>query len=100
MNHHETWDEAIGINGVSIQSVVCMEELSELIQAISKRLRGELDLDDNLAEEMADVTISLYQLQRMYDIKDEDIHAWIDRKTERQRRRNSLRLRALGREDG
>lgn len=90
MTNHETWDETIGINGTAIQSVVCMEECSELIQAISKRLRGELDLDDNLAEEMADVTISIYQLQKMYDVKDEDIHKWIDRKTERQRRRNAL----------
>ncbi|MGY5213434.1 nucleoside triphosphate pyrophosphohydrolase family protein [Bifidobacterium adolescentis] len=93
MTNHETWDETIRINGTAIQSVVCMEELSELIQAISKRLRGDLDLDNNLAEEMADVTISIYQLQRMYDISDEDIHAWIDRKSERQRRRNSLRAR-------
>lgn len=93
MTNHETWDETIRINGTAIQSVVCMEELSKLIQAISKRLRGDLDLDNNLAEEMADVTISIYQLQRMYDISDEDIHAWIDRKSERQRRRNSLRAR-------
>lgn len=93
MTNHETWDETIRINGTAIQSVVCMEELSELIQAISKRLRGDLDLDNNLAEEMADVTISIYQLQRMYDISDEDIHAWIDRKSECQRRRNSLRAR-------
>lgn len=93
MTNHETWDETIRINGTAIQSVVCMEELSELIQAISKRLCGDLDLDNNLAEEMADVTISIYQLQRMYDISDEDIHAWIDRKSERQRRRNSLRAR-------
>ena len=96
MTNHETWDETIRINGTAIQSVVCMEELSELIQAISKRLRGDLDLDNNLAEEMADETISIYQLQRMYDISDEDIHAWIDRKSERQRRRNSLRARDEG----
>ena len=88
MTNHETWDETIRINGTAIQSVVCMEELSELIQAISKRLRGDLDLDNNLAEEMADVTISLYQLTRMYDVDDAD--AWIDRKTERQRKRNAL----------
>lgn len=62
MTNHETWNETIRINGTAIQSVVCMEELSELIQAISKRLRGDLDLDNNLAEEMADVTISIYQL--------------------------------------
>ena len=90
MTNHEVWDKTIELNGVAIQSVVCMEECSELIKAISKRLRGELDIEDNLAEEMADVTISLYQLTRMYDVDDADVHAWIDRKTERQRKRNAL----------
>lgn len=85
MTNHEVWDKTIELNGVAIQSVVCMEECSELIKAISKRLRGELDIEDNLAEEMADVTVCLYQLSRMYDV-----HAWIDRKTERQRKRNAL----------
>lgn len=87
MTNHEVWDKTIELNGVAIQSVVCMEECSELIKAISKRLCGELDIENNLAEEMADVTICLYQLARMYDV---DVHAWIDRKTERQRKRNAL----------
>ena len=65
MTNHEVWDKTIELNGVAIQSVVCMEECSELIKAISKRLRGELDIEDNLAEEMADVTVCLYQLSRM-----------------------------------
>ncbi len=90
MTNHEVWDKTIELNGVAIQSVVCMEECSELIKAISKRLRGELDIEDNLAEEMADVTVCLYQLSRMYDVDDADVHAWIDRKTERQRKRNAL----------
>ena len=90
MTNHEVWDKTIELNGVAIQSVVCMEECSELIKAISERLRGELDIENNLAEEMADVTISLYQLTRMYDVDDADVHAWIDRKTERQRKRNAL----------
>lgn len=80
MTNHEVWDKTIELNGVAIQSVVCMEECSELIKAISKRLRGELDIEDNLAEEMADVTVCLYQLSRMYDVDDADVHAWIDRK--------------------
>ena len=92
MTNHEVWDKTIELNGVAIQSVVCMEECSELIKAISKRLRGELDIENNLAEEMADVTICLYQLARMYDVDDTDVHAWIDRKTERQRKRNALQM--------
>lgn len=75
MTNHEVWDKTIELNGVAIQSVVCMEECSELIKAISKRLRGELDIENNLAEEMANVTICLYQLARMYDVDDTDVHA-------------------------
>ena len=87
---HAVWRESIEKYGKTMQSIVCMEECSELIKAISKRLRGELDIEDNLAEEMADVTVCLYQLSRMYDVDDADVHAWIDRKTERQRKRNAL----------
>lgn len=51
--------ESVERFGKETQSVVCMEECAELIQAISKRLRGKPDPDDNLTEEMADVTICL-----------------------------------------
>lgn len=57
------------------------------IQAISKRLRGKPDATDNLAEEMADVTICLYLLQEMYGITDEQLEEWIARKTARQSKR-------------
>lgn len=67
---------------------MCMEECAELIQAVSKRLRGKPDPDDNLAEEMADVVICLHLLQDMYDVTDERLESWIDRKTERQAKRN------------
>lgn len=65
-----------------------MEECAELIQAVSKRLRGKPDPEDNLAEEMADVYICLHLLQDMYDVTDERLESWIDRKTERQKERN------------
>lgn len=29
MTNHEVWDKTIELNGVAIQSVVCMEECSE-----------------------------------------------------------------------
>lgn len=78
------WRESIEKYGKTMQSIVCMEECSELIQAISKRLRGKSDANDNLAEEMADVTICLHLLQEMYGITDEQLDEWIDRKTIRQ----------------
>lgn len=52
--------------GEAIQKVIAMEELSELIQAISKSLR---DQDHNVEEEIADVDILLTQLKIMYDMK-------------------------------
>lgn len=45
------WHESVERFGTRLQSVVCMEECAELIQAVSKRLRGKPDPDDNLAEE-------------------------------------------------
>lgn len=97
MTNHEVWDKTIELNGVSIQSVVCMEECSELIKAISKRLRGELDIENNLAEEMADVTISLYQLTRMYDIDDADGITAMRTKTEKRYGRQPLQTRPQSR---
>lgn len=81
------WRESIRKYGKTMQSIVCMEECSELIQAISKRLRGKSDATDNLAEEMADVTICLYLLKEMYGITDEQLEEWIARKTARQSKR-------------
>lgn len=84
---HAVWRESIEKYGKTMQSIVCMEECGELIQAISKRLRGKPDATDNLAEEMADVTICLYLLKEMYDITDEQLEEWIARKTVRQSKR-------------
>lgn len=81
---HAVWHESIEKYGKEAQSIVCMEECSELIQAISKRLRGKPDATDNLAEEMADVTICLHLLKEMYGITDEQLNEWITRKTARQ----------------
>lgn len=81
------WRESIEKYGKEMQSIVCMEECSELIQAISKCLRGKPDATDNLAEEMADVTICLYMLKEMYGITDEQLEEWIARKTSRQSKR-------------
>lgn len=81
------WRESIRKYGKEIQSIVCMEECSELIQAVSKRLRGKPGATDNLAEEMADVTICLDLLKEMYGIPDAQLEEWIARKTARQSKR-------------
>ena len=68
--------------GEGMQSVVCMEELSELSQAISKEIRGK-DNRSNLVEEMADVLICIEILKQVFEITDEDIDSWIKYKQER-----------------
>ena len=45
---------------------VAAEEMSELTRALSRNNRGE-DNADNIAEEIADVEIMLYQLKQIFD---------------------------------
>ena len=59
-------------NGIKLQSVIAMEECSELIKEISKFIRGKGN-KDNLVEEMADVLIVIDQLKLMYNISSAEI---------------------------
>ena len=62
--------------GNGIQLVVCMEELSELTQAISKEIRGVGDRS-NLVEEMADVIICLEILKQIFAVTNVEIEEWV-----------------------
>lgn len=55
--------------GELAQTMVAIEEMSELTKEICKLHRGKRDMDD-LADEIADVTIMLEQLRLIYDIND------------------------------
>ena len=68
--------------GADLQTVVCMEECSELIQAISKMKRGK-DNRDNLIEEMADVMICIEILKQVYGISDNEIQNYVCQKQNR-----------------
>ena len=68
--------------GIDKQSVVCMEELAELTQQVSKQLRGKGD-KNHLTEEMADVYICLDMLGKMYNIDPEQLEDEIWRKLAR-----------------
>lgn len=68
--------------GTSIQATVCMEELSELIQQISKQERG-CGTRENLVEEIADVYIVLNIIKHLYAVDDADIQNQIDHKQHR-----------------
>lgn len=66
MSYVETLKKAIDTYSPVMQSVVAMEEMGELIQEISKDLRGKGDID-HMAKEIADVQIMLDQLSMIHD---------------------------------
>lgn len=78
--------KSIEYYGEEIQSTVCMEECSELIQAISKMKRSEAD-KENLTEEIADVLVCIETLKQLYSVENSAINNWIRQKQQRQLRR-------------
>lgn len=82
--------------GIEMQSLVAMEELSELQKAVSKLVRYPEErtkpfdfkgLRNNLIEEMADVLICMDQLIEYYQIERHEIQELIQAKQERQAKR-------------
>lgn len=82
--------------GIQNQSLVAMEELSELQKAISKLVRYPeertkpfdfKELRNNLIEEMADVLICMDQLKEYYNINHAEIQSIIASKQARQAKR-------------
>ena len=73
--------KAIDTFGVANQQLKAVEEMGELIQAISKALIGK---EHNVEEEIADVAIMLTQLKIMYDLK--KIEEWKEFKINRLKR--------------
>lgn len=82
--------------GIQNQSLVAMEELSELQKAVSKLVRYPEEkikplefkgLRNNLIEEMADVLICRDQLIEYYQIERHEIQELIQAKQERQAKR-------------
>lgn len=90
--------ETVNIYGDK-QYMTAVEEMAELMQAISKYLRIDNSGCDNVSQiqkeainnivaEMADVYVMLEQLQLMLNIKNADIQSVIDKKLNRQFERN------------
>lgn len=67
--------------------IICMEECSELIQAISKKIRDGEKIDEkhngNLCEEIADVFTSALMLVNYYGLSEEEIDKWFEFKQQR-----------------
>lgn len=74
--------KSIEFNGMDTERVIIMEELSELIQEVSKHYRNKGNIM-HLLEEMADVYICLEELKLMTGIDDHDIEAAMSVKYER-----------------
>lgn len=81
MTGQDIFQQAIDKYGVQAQANKAIEELSELIRAIS-RIENEISLDNfaNLVEEMADVYIMLKQLEMIYYIEEATLEAVIEHK--------------------
>ena len=66
MTYERILKKAIGTYGKELQTIVAIEEMSELTKELCKQLRGRDNLEA-IAEEIADVQIMLEQLQIMFD---------------------------------
>ena len=75
-------NKAINSYGNASQKIKAIEEMGELIQAISKSL---LDGKNNVEEEIADVEIMLTQLKIMYNFS--DVENWRNYKLNRLKER-------------
>lgn len=70
--------------------VIVMEELAELQQQISKKIRYRNPCKYDILEEMADVYIGLEYLKRIFDLDERSIKKAIDIKLIREKERNRI----------
>ncbi len=61
------YDEAIEFFGVTSQKIMVIEEMSELTKELCKELRNRGNVEQ-IADELADVEITLAQIKIIYDI--------------------------------
>lgn len=78
--------KAVEYRGIETTGIICMEEMAELQQQISKYLRG---CGDRLCllEEMADVYICLKYIEKVFEIHPDQILKAIDVKLLREKGR-------------
>ena len=82
INNNGVIRQVIDVKGHKHQTIVAIEELSELQKELCKALRGR-DNHKEIVEETADATICLIQIQEMYNIKDEELQKEINEKLRR-----------------
>lgn len=73
MNEQEIMLQAINLYGMELQLIVAIEEMSELIQALTKYLRGDNSAACllSIVDEAADVGIVLNELVLIFGIEDD-----------------------------
>lgn len=76
-----TYKVALRKWGADAQTMMAIEEMSELTKEICKLGRGKRDME-SLADEIADVTIMLEQLRLIYELNDR-VCAHMDEKIRR-----------------
>lgn len=81
MNEKTVFETAIMEYGAYAQSMMLLEEMSELQKEICKSWRGK-DNREQIAEEIADVEIMLAQVKMIYDVA-EDAEKWRNAKVKR-----------------
>lgn len=84
---------AIRVYGKRNQTIVAIEEMSELTKELVKQLRGNSN-KASITEEIADVEIMLCQMKIIYQIKDEDLEKYRVMKLDR------LKNKLEGRDNG
>ena len=65
----QVYDAALGKWGQKMQTIVAIEEMSEVIKELTKAMRGDLSRE-HLAEEIADATIMLEQMRLLFNVND------------------------------
>lgn len=82
-------EKLIKSEGIQNTKYIIQEELGELQKEISKDLRGKLNRN-NFLEEMADVVIVMHMAKFIYNVSDEELEEWVNKKMERNLKRNGL----------
>lgn len=77
----KTYTNALISYGTERQMIVAIEELSECQKELCKELRDKGDLE-HLAEEIADVLITMEQMVLFFGIQDR-VEEWMDSKVQR-----------------
>lgn len=76
-------ERALAEYGKEYEIIVALEELAELVQCLTKKLRNMDNTRHHITEEIADVLIGIEYVKRVYDISESEMQMWVDYKLRR-----------------